>query len=85
MLKKYVLGVAEYRPAAVRILRKSRYYGVFTLCRPGASSPKITNLFFLEPLDPVSYSDSQPLFATVHPGSGASFSCTVAARKVMTV
>jgi hypothetical protein len=31
--------------------------------------------------DPVSDSDSQPLFADAHPGSGASFSSTVAIRK----
>jgi len=27
--------------------------------------------------DPVGGSNSQPLFATAHPGSGASFLCTV--------
>jgi hypothetical protein len=31
-------------------------------------------------LEPVSDSDSQPLFATAHPGSGASFSCIVMAQ-----
>ncbi|MGB5424521.1 MAG: hypothetical protein WBN03_20315 [Desulfobacterales bacterium] len=30
--------------------------------------------------DPVSGSNSQPLFATAHPRSGASFSCTVVAQ-----
>jgi ribose 5-phosphate isomerase len=29
--------------------------------------------------------DSQPLFATAHPGSSASFSCTVAVQKTMSV
>jgi hypothetical protein len=33
--------------------------------------------------DPASDSDSQPLFATAQPDSGASFSCTVAARMAM--
>ncbi|MEN8757559.1 MAG: hypothetical protein ABF303_03770 [Desulfobacterales bacterium] len=33
--------------------------------------------------DPVSDSDSQPLFATAHQSSGASFSFTVAARRAM--
>ena len=32
--------------------------------------------------DPVGDSDSQPLFSTAHPGSGASFSCTVEVMSV---
>ena len=51
----HILDADASRPAVLQKLGISRYSGVFVPCQPGASTPKIANLFSREPLTVTSH------------------------------